>query len=115
MSAVDKRRYYLMLSPSMGQEFAVSGGFSSPSEDVQEAETFDIVSRWTLLTTAGILQDIIQTADWFCQLDTIMELSEDERDHLHKTLVSHSIGLINNFLDSGKLILVIDSEEFDNE
>lgn len=115
MSALEKRKYYLMLSPSLGQEFAVSGGFSSPSDDVQEAETYEIISRWTLLTTAGILEDIIQTADWFCELDTITELAQEERDYLHKTLVSHSIGLINKFLDSGKLILVIDSEEFNDE
>lgn len=107
--------YYLMLSPSMGQEFATSGGFSTPSEDVQEAETYDIISRWTLITTAGLLEDIIQTSDWFCELGDMVNVPEDQKDHFKKTLISHGVALTNKMLDSGKLVIVISQEDFDDE
>ncbi len=116
MSAMDQRLYYLMLSPQLGQEFAHNGGFSKPSEDVQEAETVDVISRWTVLTLSGLLEDVIETSDWFCELDV---LSDVDHEQLKRTLVSHGIGLLNKLLDSGKISIVIevddDEEEEDDE
>lgn len=104
-----------MLSPSMGQEFAITGGFSSPSEEVQEAETYDIISRWTLITTAGLLEDIIQTSDWFCELGEMVNVPEEQKEAFKKTLISHGVALANKMLDSGKLVMVISQEEVDDE
>lgn len=106
MSAIDKRLYYLMLSPSIGQEFAHMAGFSTPSEEVQESETYDVIGRWAVITTGGILGEILEAADWFCDLQ---EFDNDEdREDLHRSLVSHSVALVNKLLDRNKLMLVLD-------
>lgn len=111
MSAVDKRLYYLMLSPSIGQEFAHMAGFSSPSEEVQESETYDVIGRWAVITTGGILGEILEAVDWFCDLQ---ELETDEdREDLHRTLVSHSVALVNKLLDRKKVMLVLDISEIE--
>lgn len=102
-----------MLSPAKGQEFAVAGGFHNASEEVQEIETYDVISRWTLITTAGLLEDIIETSDWFCELDEVAQLEDAERDQLRRTLISHSVGLVNKILDSGKVVLILEMEDED--
>jgi hypothetical protein len=111
MSAVDRRMYYLMLSPSMGQGFAEDVGFSAPSEEVQEAETYEVISRWALLTSMGLLEEIIQCSDWFCDLKDIHELSEETKDEFHRTLVSHGVALVNKLLDSEKVILMLEDTD----
>jgi hypothetical protein len=113
MTAVDKRMYYLMLSPSLGQEFANDAGFSMPSEEVQEIETYDVIARWALLTATGLLSEVLECSDWFCELESIRELDEDERDEFHKTLVSHSMALLNRVLDSEKVILMVEKESLE--
>lgn len=115
MSAIDKRLYYLMLSPSKGQDFAASGGFSVPSEEVREAETYDIIGRWTIITTAGLLEDIIQTSDWFCELEDMVNVPEEDLDQFRRTLVSHGVALTNKMLDSGKIVIVISPEDLDED
>lgn len=118
MTAVDKRMYYLMLSPSLGQDFARDAGFSMPSEEVQEIETYDVIARWALLTATGLLEEILECSDWFCELQDIHDLSEDTRDDFHRTLVSHGVALLNKVLDSEKVILMIEEEaleEYNNE
>ena len=111
MSAIDRRMYYLMLSPSMGQGFAEDVGFSAPSEEVQEAETYEVISRWALLTSMGLLEEIIQCSDWFCDLKDIHELSEETKDEFHRTLVSHGVALVNKLLDSEKVILMMEDTD----
>lgn len=118
MSAVDKRMYYLMLSPSLGQDFAKQAGFSTPSEEVQEIETYDVISRWALITAMGLLEEVLECSDWLCELESIADLGEDERDEFHRTLVSHGVALINRLLDSEKVILMIEEnslEEYRDE
>lgn len=115
MSAIDKRMYYLMLSPADGQAFAHDAGFSSPSEDVQEAETYDVISRWALLTTAGVLEDAIETADWLLDLEAFTEVPEEMQEHFKRLLIAHGMGLVNKLLDTDKaaLITLIDMEDDD--
>lgn len=114
MSAVDKRMYYLMLSPSLGQEFAKQAGFSMPSEEVQEIETYDVISRWALITAMGLLEEVLECSDWMCELESIIELTEDERDDFHRTLVSHGVALVNKLLDSEKVILMIEQDSLED-
>lgn len=117
MTAVNKRLYYLMLSPSLGQEFAKQAGFSVPSEDVQEIETYEVISRWALITSTGLLEEILEAADWFCDLQGPDDEDEEIRDDLHRAYVSHSVALINKLLDTQKVMLVMhmDGEESDDE
>ncbi len=63
-SVVDKRLFYLMLSIGQGQEFANMMGFSNPSNDVEQAEIFDVASRWSLFVNQGILESIDESANW---------------------------------------------------
>lgn len=116
MTAIDKRMYYLMLSPADGQSFAYDAGFSSPSEDVQEAETYDVIARWALLTTAGVLEDAIETSDWLMELEAFDGVPQEMQEHFKKLLIAHGIGLINKLLDSDKaaLISLIDMEDDDD-
>lgn len=113
MSAIDKRMYYLMLSPSLGQDFAHEAGFSMPSEEVQEIETYDVIARWALLTTTGLLEEVLQCSDWFCELKSVHDLAEDIKDEFHRTLVSHGVALINKLLDSEKVILMVEQESLE--
>jgi hypothetical protein len=107
--------YYLMLSPADGQSFAFDAGFSMPSEEVQEAETYDVISRWALLTSAGVLEDAIETADWLLDLEAFDEVPTEMLDHFKKLLIAHGMGLINRLLDSDKtaLISLIEMEDDD--
>lgn len=114
MSAVDKRMYYLMLSPSLGQDFAKQAGFSMPSEEVQEIETYDVIARWALITTTGLLEEILECSDWMCELDSITELTDDVKNEFHRTLVSHGVALINKILDSEKVILMIEQDSLED-
>lgn len=106
MSAVEKRMYYLMLSPSNGQSFAESVGFSTPSEDVNEAETYDIISRWALLASAGVMEDAMETAEWLLDISDFDVLDEEMKDQLKKLVIAHTMSLINKLLDSDKIALI---------
>jgi hypothetical protein len=111
MSAVDKRMFYLMLSPAQGQEFASEIGFSTPSEDVQEAETLDVISRWALITATGLLEEILISADWVSELQEEDDnIREDVREAFHKTMTSFGVALVNKLLDSGKVILTMEGD-----
>jgi hypothetical protein len=86
--------YYLMLSPADGQTFAYDAGFSSPSEDVQEAETYDVISRWALLTSSGVLEDVIETADWLLDLEAFDVVSEEMREQFKKLFCVQVIAIL---------------------
>lgn len=116
MTAVDKRLYYLMLSPSEGQDFAHDAGFQTPSEEVQEAEMYDVIARWALLTASGSLEDIIETADWLMELGSFKDLPPDMQEQLKKLLIAHGMGLMNKLLDSNRIALInlIEMEDDDD-
>ena len=113
MSAIDKRMYYLMLSPSEGQDFANKVGFSKPSEDVQEAETYDIISRWSLLASAGVLEDAIETSDWLMEIEGFIDIPESLQDNFKRLLIAHNLAFINKLLDSDKAALLMLTEVVD--
>lgn len=115
MTAIDKRMYFLMLSPADGQIFANEAGFQFPSEEVQEAETYDIIARWALLTATGIMEDAIETSDWLMELDGFKGIPDGMLDQLRKLVVAHSVGLVNKLLDSDKIALINLVEDDDDE
>lgn len=115
MSAVDKRLYYLMLSPSEGQGFAEGVGFSMPSEDVQEAETYDVIGRWSLMASAGVLETAIETADWMLEIPYFGEVPSEMQEHFKKLLIAHSMAFLNKLLDTDQVALMALVEMVDDD
>lgn len=113
--AIEKRMYYLMLSPSEGQSFAEDAGFSMPSEEVQEAETYDVIGRWSIMASAGVLEDAIETVDWLMDIAQFDEVSEEMRENFKKLLIAHSMGFMNKLLDSDRAALLSLVEMVDDD
>lgn len=104
---IDKRMFYLMLSVTEGQSFASSMGFSTPSEEVQEMEIMDILSRWLMLATAGVLEIAYESAEWFREFLVENEkLSAPEEDFTNAITV-FGVALLNKLMDTGIVGLVV--------
>jgi len=110
MNAIDKRMFYLMLSPIEGQGFASSMGFAPPSEEVQQFEIIDVFNRWLVTQQAGTLDDIRESATWFVNFlektDKLVSPAED----FEAALTVFSVAMLNKLLDKGLIGLVIDEE-----
>lgn len=120
-SILDKRLFYLMLSIGQGQEFANYMGFSNPSDDVQQAEIFDIASRWALFVNQGILDNIEESANWILELLEKTDKLVNPKEDVVPFFVAFGVSLLNKMLESGNISLIIDEEallgwvEEDNE
>lgn len=111
---VDKRLFYLMLSIGQGQSFANFMGFSSPSSDVEQAEVFDIASRWALFVNQGILENIEESASWIIDFLEKSDKLVNDRDDILPFFVAYGVSLLNKMLESGNLSIVIDEEALQN-
>jgi len=107
-SIVDKRLFYLMLSVAQGQDFAQSMGFSSPSDDVGQAEMFDIASRWALFVNQGILQSTEEAAAWLLDLLSTQQKLVTPREDLMPVFVAYGLSLLNKLLENGNVHIVLD-------
>ncbi|NDB56997.1 hypothetical protein EB001_00865 [bacterium] len=109
-SVVDKRLFYLMLSIGQGQEFANFMGFSNPSNDVEQAEIYDVASRWALFVNQGVLESIEESANWVLDfLDKSNKLSNPKEEVL-PLFVAYGVSLLNKMLESGNLSIIIDED-----
>lgn len=110
MNAIDKRMFYLMLSPIEGQGFASSMGFSTPSQEVQEFEIIDVFNRWLVTQKAGTLDDIRESASWFVNFlektDKLVSPAED----FEAALTVFSVAMLNKLLDKGLIGFIIDED-----
>lgn len=111
---VDKRLFYLMLSIGQGQQFANFMGFSNPSGDVEEAEIFDVASRWALFVNQGILDNIEESATWILDFLEKSDKLVNDRDDVLPFFVAYGVSLLNKMLESGNLSIVIDEEALQN-
>lgn len=109
-NVVDKRLFYLMLSIGQGQEFANFMGFSNPSEDVEQAEMFDIASRWALFVNQGILDNIEESATWILELLEKTDKLVNPKEDVLPFFVAFGVSLINKMLESGNLSIILDEE-----
>lgn len=109
-NVVDKRLFYLMLSIGQGQGFANFMGFSNPSSDVEQAEVFDIASRWALFVNQGILESIEESANWILDFLEKSDKLVNERDDIMPFFVAYGVSLVNKMLESGNLSIVIDED-----
>lgn len=118
MNATDQRMFYLMLSPTEGQKYADVMGYSPPSEDVQELEIMDVMSRWVTLYKTDILEEITEAADWFVEFLNKSDKLNSPPDEFRAALTVFSASLLNRMMDSGKIGLFLnpeDIEEFSDE
>jgi len=109
-TVADKRLFYLMLSIAQGQDFANFMGFSTPSKDVADAETFDIASRWALFVSQGIADNTQESAEWMLDLLEKSDKLGTPKEELVPVLVAYGMSLINRLLESGNISIVIDEE-----
>jgi len=107
-SVVDKRLFYLMLSIGQGQEFANMMGFSNPSNDVEQAEIFDVASRWSLFVNQGILESIDESANWVLDFLNKSDKLVNPKEEILPLFVAYGVSLLNKLLESGNVSIVID-------
>lgn len=107
-SVVDKRLFYLMLSIGQGQEFATFMGFSNPSNDVEQAEIFDVASRWSLFVNQGILESIDESANWVLDFLEKSDKLVNPKEEILPLFISYGVSLLNKLLESGNVSIVID-------
>ena len=107
-SVVDKRLFYLMLSIGQGQEFANLMGFSNPSNDVEQAEIFDVASRWSLFVNQGILESIDESANWVLDFLNKSDKLENPKEEILPLFIAYGVSLLNKLLESGNVSIVID-------
>lgn len=109
-TAADKRTFYLMMSATQGQEFAHDMGFQVPSEDVQEMEVMDVMSRWVLLARCGIFQDVLESSDWFIDFLVQNDKIVSPPEEFHNALTVFGIALVNKLMDKNFVGLVLPDE-----
>lgn len=109
-TVADKRLFYLMLSIAQGQDFANFMGFSTPSKDVADAETFDIASRWALFVSQGIADNTQESAEWMLDLLEKSDKLGTPKEDLIPVLAAYGLALINRLLESGNISIVIDEK-----
>ena len=113
MIDIDQRMFYLMLSATEGQKFASARGFPTPSEDVQELEIMDVLSRWMMVHSSGLLDEIREAADWFVSfLEETDKINSPSEDFVN-ALIVFSIALNNKMLDNGHIGLIISDDDLE--
>lgn len=110
MESIDKRMFYLMLSPVDGQNFANAMGFSPPSIEVQEMEIMDILYRWAFILRSGVMDVINENIDWFITLLELEDKISSPIDEFKAALTSFSIAMLNTLMDTNLVGIVLDDE-----
>lgn len=103
---VDRRNFYLALSILEGQKIASSAGFSVPSQEVQESEIMDTISRWLVLTNLGIFKTIQDCSEWMIDVVKIHnDLDESDIENTKNVIMSFGMALISHLVDNDLIIL----------
>lgn len=109
-TANDKRTFYLMLSATEGQEFASTMGFQPPSEDVQEMEIMDVVSRWVVLAKAGVFEDVLESGEWFVDFLVENDKLVSPPEQFFNALTVFGIAMLNKLMDKNIIGIVLNDE-----
>ena len=118
MNSVDKRNFYLRLSTVEGQTFAADMGFSYPSDDVEEEEHKDVLTRWAVFMHYGLLKEIEQSSKWFTQFlkKTEKVAPETNSEDFQSLLTIYGVAMLNKIMDAEKLAFVVpygEEEDYD--
>jgi hypothetical protein len=111
MSAIDQRMFYLMLSPIEGQAYAKDMGYAVPSEEVQQFEILDVMSRWTTLLKAGVMEEVIESTDWFVDFLEKTDKINSPSEEFKAALTVFSASMLNKMMDSGRIGLILTEAE----
>jgi hypothetical protein len=113
MLDIEQRMFYLMLSATEGQKFASSMGFAPPSEDVQELEIMDVLSRWLMASQTGLLDEIREASEWFVSfLETTDKINSPSEDFINALSV-FSLALTNKLLENGYIGLLVSEDDLE--
>ena len=105
-SPVEQRNFYLALSILEGQKLAHSAGFSIPSPEVQEHEIMDIMQKWFILSTTGILDMIKDCSSWMVNVLRENEyFDEDALEATENIITSYGVGLLAHLIDQEDVVL----------
>lgn len=105
-SPVDKRNFYLALSILEGQRIASAAGFAVPSQEVQESEIMDTISRWLVLTNHGIFQTVHDCSEWMMDVVKIHnDLDESDIENTRNVILSFGMALVSHLVDNDFLLL----------
>ena len=117
MNSVDKRNFYLRLSTVEGQTFAADMGFSYPSDDVEEEEHKDVLTRWAVFMHYGLLKEIEQSSKWMTQFlkKTERISAETSSQDFQSLLTIYGVSMLNKIMDSEKLAFVVPYEEEEDD
>lgn len=115
INAVDKRMFYLMLSPTEGQEIANKMGFSTPSEDVQKMEIMDVIYRWATLYQSGVYDQIEEAAEWFTDFLVASDKINSSSEDFQAALTVFSISMLNKMMDDEQIIVKLEDTGLDDE
>lgn len=99
-SPVEQRNFYLALSILEGQKLAHSAGFSVPSPEVQEHEVMDIMQKWLILSTTGILDMVKDCATWMGNILREHDYFDDDAlEATENIITSFGVGLLAHLID----------------
>jgi hypothetical protein len=108
MNALEKRMFFLMLSVKEGQYYAQEMGFPPPSEEVQEIEKVDVLTRWGVFITTDVYNEIMESAKWVTDFLKHFEKLKSDDDDLQEILTVFGVALLNRLIDSEKVIIMLD-------
>lgn len=113
---LEKRNFHLALSITNGQELAHIAGFAIPSEEVQRQEIMDMISKWLMIHTTGILDEVNRCADWIVETTAKVNNFTDEQQEASRIFVtSFALATIIHLLDMNCIDYVASASDTDEK
>lgn len=115
LEQVHKRNFLLMVSPTEGQHLSSLAGFSTPSKEVQEAETIDVIAAWITLAASGALKHVQNASSWLT--DFVLQqhgIDTEHRPQILSAYYSYGVALISYLLNTGVIDLFAQGDSADN-
>lgn len=101
-SVLEHRNFCLALSIVEGQHLAHASGFSIPSEDVQKHEVLEVIAKWMLVASSGVLDEVVTCSNWFSSIAQVFNgMDDDQVSAMRMAISSFGTALIIHLLDKG--------------
>lgn len=112
---IHKRNFLLMLSPAEGQKVSEKVGFFPPSEEVQEAETFDVITNWITLAASGAMVEISNASDWVAEyISNKYDIKGEELQDIKAAYYTFAVALISYMIQVGAIDMYIHGDISNN-